>query len=989
MLVSRGRVSGRPSFPEAGAAVSLIRSLHTALRRARGRRRHAVVAAGLALLMVTLSTLTSIPVHAEEDRLLQGVTVQVASDGTITAVEGSTVTADAAGKLSTSGTATYSPTATADELPVRVRTSYTTADGAGTDLADLDGYTGLVTIDLTVENLTVQPERLTYDVAGNARTQTALVGAPLTVVASTSLPGTPAHQVVTASQDASATTNGVLSQSSDGIAQVQWATFLAPPQLAATANLRLVLDAKDLQVPDFNLSVQTGLVTDPSVQGLLDAAFSTGSGSQLALTTATIEVINEVNEVLASSGTIVSKVRSDLATNAGTLGTQTVTDLTDSSTNLTSSMAGIGSDLDSLSSSLSQSLNSTESTAVSQLLQVVNTVRSTMGDTTQPVTVPTLSGEGCASTLETPAATESAPTGATTDATGSRPTATVPATPATAAPTTASPETDALTADPAASANGPSTNGLYGSLAQVSGQLQAYAQATDACRLAVQEQILTAVGPQEPDAQTCAGQTSTSCQLLNVQDAVTQATQTLRQQGADAVAAMQPQVTTDVVSASDALALDVDSVATAASALSGTSTTLSTDLATLETAAGTLSSDLGTLTGQIDSVHTQVGLAIDHNTTASDQASTLADQMCTLLPSPGEPDAVGAATKVESLRAYLTSAPCDKDTWVTGPLPLPEGQNSTLSDELTTQAGALSTAESLSDTTEGTDTGTAISTLGTSVQDVVDAAAALRTALDESSEAHDLDQAIKDLTTAVDTLKTDAATLGTRVDALKSQQESVATAVSTAFTTAADGADAAVGTTVSNQIRLVTAQAQLDAAATGALLDQAATSMDAHASSITQDGAVAIDQQNQQVDASTNAAVTSLDQQVQSAVTDVTGSLTTSALDVEAARTLLTDDLAKVLLDIGSSEGSGTGLIGLMTSSAALAGTAGYHVALAEQTSSAFASVRSQDLAGILLERAQVAASLRAQENMPAFHLQSSLQARTTTLYSFHVGGQR
>ena len=58
MLVSRGRVSGRPSFPEAGAAVSLIRSLHTALRRARGRRRHAVVAAGLALLMVTLSTLT-------------------------------------------------------------------------------------------------------------------------------------------------------------------------------------------------------------------------------------------------------------------------------------------------------------------------------------------------------------------------------------------------------------------------------------------------------------------------------------------------------------------------------------------------------------------------------------------------------------------------------------------------------------------------------------------------------------------------------------------------------------------------------------------------------------------------------------------------------------------------------------------------------------------------------------------------------------------
>ena len=206
------------------------------------------------------------------NRVLQSVAVDMSPDGTLTKI-GGTVVRDDSGEAKTTDES-YSPSRVNQQLPVRVLTAYRTKDRSGTDLSDLKGYSGKVRIDLTVQNLTVHPENLTYDVDGFSRTQPALVGAPLTLIASAALKGTKAASVVTGDHGAHSATNGVLSQAQDGTTQVQWATILAPPQLDSSATLSLVLNAKDFSVPDFNLSVQPGLVTDPSIGNLIDAAMS-------------------------------------------------------------------------------------------------------------------------------------------------------------------------------------------------------------------------------------------------------------------------------------------------------------------------------------------------------------------------------------------------------------------------------------------------------------------------------------------------------------------------------------------------------------------------------------------------------------------------------------------------------------------------------------------------------------------------------------------
>ena len=269
--------SDRPTDnrPAHGAA-ALLRALsdtrlaagvRSRLRRARRRPRRsaAAVAVATVLALTWVQGVTGgTQARAEEARSLESIDIAVSPSGAVTAVSGTTVSVSPDGRRAAAGTRTYAPRDVAKDLPVRVRTAYRTADGAGTDLSEIAGYTGRVTVDVFVENLTVKPQSLTYDVAGTSRTRTALVGAPLTLSAAVSLDADP-DSVITASSDAQGVTNGVLSRTGDGKSQVQWAALLAPPQLGATADLRLVVDAVDFKVPEFGLSVQTGLITDPSV----------------------------------------------------------------------------------------------------------------------------------------------------------------------------------------------------------------------------------------------------------------------------------------------------------------------------------------------------------------------------------------------------------------------------------------------------------------------------------------------------------------------------------------------------------------------------------------------------------------------------------------------------------------------------------------------------------------------------------------------------
>ena len=347
---------------------------------------------------------------AAGDRLLQSVTASLGNDGSIDQLGDSVViTRAGTGEFDTTSSS-YDPSKAVDQLPVRVQTAYRTEQSAGTDLSELKGYSGRVSIDLTVQNLTVKPEQVSYDAAGRSRTATAMVGAPLTVVASASLPDVDPAAVVTESGDGAESTdqqditNGVLGQGPDKTAQIQWATILAPPQLSATATLRLVLDAKDFVVPTIDIGVQPGLVTDPSVGALVDSAFNPKNSSELALVSRTIEVVGDVNTVLARASSQVSKVRKTLDSTSQTLGTKTVAALQADSKQLDASLKQSDTNLGALDKALQSSLKSTSSSTLQQLSDTVSQIDALLGDTSTKAPSVSVKGTGCTFEVKTPSA---------------------------------------------------------------------------------------------------------------------------------------------------------------------------------------------------------------------------------------------------------------------------------------------------------------------------------------------------------------------------------------------------------------------------------------------------------------------------------------------------------------------------------------------------------------------------------------------------------
>ena len=988
--------SDRPTDnrPAHGAA-ALLRALsdtrlaagvRSRLRRARRRPRRsaAAVAVVTVLALIWVQGVTGgTQARAEEARSLESIDIAVSPSGAVTAVSGTTVSVSPDGRRAAAGTRTYAPRDVAKDLPVRVRTAYRTADGAGTDLSEIAGYTGRVTVDVFVENLTVKPQSLTYDVAGTSRTRTALVGAPLTLSAAVSLDADP-DSVITASSDAQGVTNGVLSRTGDGKSQVQWAALLAPPQLGATADLRLVVDAVDFKVPEFGLSVQTGLITDPSVQGLMDAAFRTDTGSQLALTTSTIEALSQVNESLAKAHAIVDRVSTTLTGNAGTIGTQTLADLTSSSQSLSSSMQSIGTDLSGLTQTLTQTLTSTQSSATSQLLQVVNTASAIMGDTSRPAQVPSLESLGC----------QAQP--------GAGPTA--QALVGSQAPTPAG------AAGPAA-AQADSGNGVYGSVNRVSGLLQAYAQANDDCKAAVQAQLSEALG--DADTSTCAqGSVSATCSLAAAQQQVNAAVASLGEQANAVTAALQPETRADVLTSSTALGEKVTGVETVLNRLApseggeGTGD-LSTETEALNQAVNALTPGVDALVSTLDGIHSSATAAQANNTTARAQIADAARDLCTEIASAKDP------ALLQQARARLTSTPCpgagggaaDKpadgaadnkpaDDKPADDKPADKPDDGSSADAaLSAQSTSLEQIVTASDTTTpGGATKKDVDAVRTAVADVVAARDAIVLAVDgapDDPSKPSLSGSLKDLRTAVTDLRSGYDALSASVDKLDRDQTAAAAGVRTAFDKTAKETTDAVSTTVGTQIRLIGAQAETSRAAVGASFDAATSGMRTSADAITSDSARTIQAQTAQIQDQAAGSSAALSSQIEGSLTSMTQGLTGSVVDIEAARSLLTSDLDRVLLDIGSPDGSGTGLVGIMYSSAALTGSAGYQVAAANQAVAAHGAVRAQDMEGILLQQAQVKASLQAQSRVNGLAAPRPAAEQRTVVYSLRVGGSR
>ena len=776
---------------------------------------------------------------------------------------------------------------------------------------------------------------------------------------------------------------------------VQWAALLAPPQLGATADLRLVVDAVDFKVPEFDLSVQTGLITDPSVQGLMDAAFRTDTGSQLALTTSTIGVLSQVNESLAKAHAIVDRVSTTLTGNADTIGTQTLADLTSSSQSLSSSMQSIGTDLDGLTQTLTQTLTSTQSSTTAQLLQVVNTASAIMGDTSRPAQVPSLESLGC----------QAQP--------GAGPTAQALVGSETPAPAQGSGDA-AGAAGPAAQAD--SGNGVYGSVNRVSGLLQAYAQANDDCKAAVQAQLSEALG--DADTSTCTqGSVSATCSLAAAQQQVNAAVASLGEQADAVTAALQPETRADVLTSSTTLGEKVTGVETALNRLApseggeGTGD-LSTELEALNQAVDALTPGVDALVSTLDDIHSSATAAQANNTTARAQIADAARDLCTEIASAKDP------ALLQQARARLTSTPCpgagggaadnkpadgaadkpadDKpgggDAADDKPADKPD-DGSSADAALSAQSTSLEQVVTASDTTTpGGATKKDVDAVRTAVADVAAARDAIVLAVDgapDDPSKPSLSGSLKDLRTAVTDLRSGYDALNASVDKLDQDQTAAAAGVRTAFDKTAKETTDAVSTTVGTQIRLIGAQAETSRAAVGASFDAATSGMRTSAGAITSDSARTIQEQTAQIQDQAAGSSAALSSQIEGSLTSMTQGLTGSVVDIEAARSLLTSDLDRVLLDIGSPDGSGTGLVGIMSSSAALAGSAGHQVAAANQAVAAHGAVRAQDMEGILLQQAQVKASLQAQSRVNGLAAPRPAAEQRTIVYSFRVGGPR
>lgn len=321
-----------------------------------GRSRRTLRAVGAVTGLVTVmgGVATWAEASAPEPvQALESLQLTLGSDGTVTKVDRTDIVRTGAGEFEREE-GDLSP-ADAEKLPVIVSTSWVHDGKTGTDFADLKGDSGRIELGITLTNTTTRVEPFTIDV-GDQHTQTyGLVSTPMTVVGAVELPEDSATKIIrsTSGRDEAGTTNGVVATGDD--TGVQWAAVLAPPRLAASTTFRLVLDADDFEVPDFRISAQAGLVSDPSVETLFSQAF--GKNSPIAqIQNSTAGLTDRLGAQLVATSSLLSGIRSTLDVNATEAGPAAIDSLSQSSQRSLAVLDGIISDIDGISQSAKQQI---------------------------------------------------------------------------------------------------------------------------------------------------------------------------------------------------------------------------------------------------------------------------------------------------------------------------------------------------------------------------------------------------------------------------------------------------------------------------------------------------------------------------------------------------------------------------------------------------------------------------------------------------------
>ena len=395
--------------------------------------------------------------------VLQNVNLKLASNGNVSAIDTNNIYVNEQEHKSSSKTINFKVKDVINDVPVRVSTQYQSSKGTGTNLKDLNGYSGELTIKVTVENLTLKSQEVSYDAGGTKRTNQALVGVPFTVAGSVSLDNVKSNQIITSGDktDDSAT-NGVISTTGDGKANVQWGAILAPPTSGASTSFTLKVNAQDFKAPDFDIAVQPGFASDLSGESVLNNSFNKNDANQVAMLQRTIDLVNNVDSTITSASSQVNELRSSLDNTSDTLGQDAAKNLQANSESLTKRMADLDGQIQSLKDDLAKTADGNKNQLISQLESTVNTMDTLLGDTSQ---VPNVS---------------------------------------------VSHQNGSCTVDRGAAGGGSS---VYGNLVQLSQILNNYADASGDCQHALADSLRQTIGPDNPSPEVCRDGSSVTCSL--------------------------------------------------------------------------------------------------------------------------------------------------------------------------------------------------------------------------------------------------------------------------------------------------------------------------------------------------------------------------------------------------------------------------------------------------------------------------------------------
>ncbi|UTT39958.1 hypothetical protein NMP99_01200 [Glutamicibacter mishrai] len=1026
----------------------------------------------------------------------QGVQVSLAPDASITQIVSDAVFVGQDGQMSSEHKDMDADLV--EDLPIRVSTTYRTDDGStGTNLKDLAGYTGKVDIELNVQNLTVRSQDVSYDVAGQSKTDPALVGAPLTVMASAQLPGVRVDQLASGDDQSETGTNGVISTSTGNTAKetngqstttvVQWASLLAPPVSPAQTTMRLSGDVENFVVPTFDIAVQPGLNTDLSSTGALTTGAKSNGSNELEMQERTIDVVMSVNDVLARAGKTMTDVRDNLETTSGTLGVEAAESLKNNSKSLTKTMESVQKQVDQLGEDLAANTESASEETNGQLSEVVAAMDSMLGDTSAAPAPAYVEGETCGAEVHS--------------------------------------------AD--------QNYSVYSSLAQISAQLDGYAKATTECRDSLSQALADSIGPSEPTAENC-DNPSMTCAFRESSMKITEELIGLVVNGEKLIADLQPEIIGNTMTLHKDLVQSLEESRKDLDNLHGQpgGNIKPEDLEKLKESVGSSQDQLSKMTDSLNTLHDLAEKNIERigeaNKASSMQGQNqqLIDEICELATDSDENRGI-TKSEAKKLLAHLTDdADClddqpvgptatagppdvepsdepspteEADPSPVTPTHVPLEQESATPSEIPKPSNSVKPSEAPSSSPSPSESPTE------SKLNIADPAAYVKTdpselplptgripeeeatptepsdderpplaqipeddkdeeqpplaeipendqdeeqpplaeipeddqdeelsapmdvqlsrqsqdwaiVLDASDTSNKKDGAGRDLTDlsqqldelykqlenlteddesqttpgkkALEDLDAEFAKsmeantkLGESLKELDLQQKALEAQIRDAFAQAAVESSVSASQLINNQVRVVSEQGNLSREAVVEAFNHSVAGLLATSDDVKADSKKNVDQQHAELQKQAEALGQGMDEQTAGALESIAQASGNSARDIDGAKALLSASLDKVILDLGNRKVNGSGLLGSLSTSAALSETADYQLALASKTAEEYANLREEDISAIMHRQAQIKASMQASIELPAFGIEVPQGAQSNTLYSFRLEG--